>query len=328
MSRAAAIVLLASSISSAQTTRKTSSGTSPGAVAKATSLAETGHCHEALPQLKTALGHIADPALKRRAGSAGVRCSMSANDAPGAVSFLLWLNREFPHDPEVLYLTSHVYSDLSIRASNELLTTAPGSPQVHELNAEALETMGKWNDAAQEYRAVLAKEPEMPGIHYRIGRLLLSQPDAPPSSKDAAKTEFEEELKIDPNNAGAEFVLGELARQAEQWPNAIAHFSRATQLDAGFADAYIGLGRALLGSGKALEAVAPLKTAANLQPDNPAVHFQLATAYRRAGNKPEADREFALYKQASEKSQQSKDEIKKQLTGGDVEPAPSPAKRP
>lgn len=321
-------MLLASSMLSAQAGRKISPEVSPGAVAKATSLAETGHCREALPQLKAALGHIVDPSLKRRAGSAGVRCSMSANDAPAALSFLLWLNREFPHDPEVLYLTSHVYSDLAIRASNELLTTAPGSPQVHELNAEALETMGKWNEAAEEYRAVLAKEPQMPGIHYRIGRLLLSQPDAPPSSKDAAKTEFEEELRIDPKNAGAEFVLGELARQAELWPDAIAHFSRATQLDAGFADAYIGLGRALLGSGKGLEAVAPLKTAANLQPDNPAVHFQLATAYRRVGNKPEADREFALYKQAAEKSQQSKDEIKKQLTGGSVEQAPQPAKRP
>lgn len=311
-----ATALLASVLASAQTPHKSPQPVNPASAIK---LAESGHCQEAVPQLKRALGHVEDADLKRRIGSAGVRCSMAINDAGTAVSFLVWLNREFPHDPAVLYLSSHVYSDLSIRASNELLTAAPGSPQVHELNAEALETMGKWKEAAEEYRAVLAKDPHMPGIHYRLGRLLLSEPDAPATNKDAAKVEFEEELKVDPNNAGAEFVLGELARQAELWPDAIAHFSKATKLDAGFFDAYIGLGRALLGANKAPDAVRPLEIAAKLQPDNPVVHFQLATAYRRAGRKADADREFVLHKQAAEKSQQTKDEIKKQVSGGLVE---------
>lgn len=295
---------------------------SSAALLQALKLAETGHCREALPQLSKAPGHVTAPDLKRRVGSAGVRCAMDLNDATQAVSFLLWLNREFPHDPAILYLSSHVYSDLSLRASNELLTTAPGSPQVHELNAEALETMGKWKDAADEYRAVLAKDPAMPGIHYRLGRLLLSEPDpasptgdASQKNKQAAKIEFQEELKIDPNNAGAEFVLGELARQDEQWPEAIAHFRKATQLNAGFADAYIGLGRALVGANRAQEAIAPLETAVKLQPGNPAAHFQLATAYLHTGRKQDADREFLAQKQAADRTQQMKDEIKRQVSG-------------
>ena len=300
----------------AQTPRKSPPQINAAAVIQ---LAETGHCYEALPQLKIALPQIKDIDLKRRAGMVGVRCAMTLNDAGTAISFLAWLNHEFPHDPAVLYLSTHVYSDLSIRASQELLYTAPGSPQVHELNAEALETQGKWKEAEEEYRAVLAKVPRMPGIHYRLGRLLLSEPDAPATNKDAAKVEFQEELKIDPNNAGAEFVLGELARQAEQWPDAIAHFSKATKLDTGFAEAFIGLGRALLGADKAAEAAAPLEIAAKMQPDNPEVHFYLATAYRRSGRKADADREFAAHKQASEKTEQTKDEIKKQVTGGRVE---------
>lgn len=298
------VALLFTVLASAQTPRAT------------VQLAETGHCREALPQLKKSLPLIQESDLKRRAGIAGVRCSMNLNDAGSALSFLATLNRDFPHDPAVLYLSTHVYSDLSIRASQELLYTAPGSAQVHELNAEALETQGKWKEAEEEYHAVLAKDPHMQGIHYRIGRLLLSEPNAPATNKDAAKLEFEEELKNDPNNAGAEFVLGELARQSEQWPDAIVHFSKAVKLDAGFAEAYIGLGRSLLGSNKALEAAAPLENAAKMQPDNPEVHFYLATAYRRAGRKADADREFLLHKQASEKSQQTKDEIKKQVTDG------------
>ncbi|MGI8961663.1 MAG: tetratricopeptide repeat protein [Bryobacteraceae bacterium] len=282
-------------------------------------LADTGHCQEALPQLSKAIGHVQDNDLKRKVGVAGVKCSMAGHDTSRAVSFLVWLNREFPHDAEVLYLSSHVYSDLSVRASNELLSTAPGSPQVHELNAEALETMGKWKEAAEEYRAVLAKDPQMPGIHYRLGRLLLSQPNPPPTIKDDARREFEEELKLDPSNAGANFVLGELARQAENWQQAVEYFSKATKLDAGFVDAYLGLGRSLLGANKAAEAVTPLETAAKLQPDNPVVHFNLATAYRRAGRKADADREFIAHRQASEKANQTSDEIKKQVSGANAE---------
>lgn len=302
---------LAPAFAGSQTSRTVTSES----VLHAVSLANTGHCVEALPQLNRAKGHIQDNEIKRKLGVAGVKCSMSVNDSSGAVSFLVWLNREFPHDPEILYLSSHVYSDLSLRASNELLATAPGSLQIHVLNAEALETMGKWKEAADEYRGVLAKDPQMPGIHYRLGRILLSEPNPPPTVKDDARREFEEELKIDASNAGANFVLGELARQAEKWPEAIAYLSKATQLDAGFFDAYLGLGRSLLGANRPAEAIAPLETARKLQPDNPEVHFQLATAYRRTGRKSEADTEFAAHKQALEKVNQRTDEIQSTLSG-------------
>jgi tetratricopeptide (TPR) repeat protein len=306
-----------------QTARAVSADT---AAEHARSLADRGHCQEALPQLSKALGHVQDEDLKRKVGLAGVKCGMAGNDAGRAVSFLVWLNHEFPRDPEILYLSSHVYSDLSLRASNELLTSAPGSPQVHELNAEALETMGKWKEAAEEYRSVLAKDPQMPGIHYRLGRVLLSQPDPPADVEDKARREFEEELKVDPSNAGANFVLGELARQAENWPVAVEYFSKATKLDASFADAYLGLGRSLLGATKAAEAIAPLETAAKLQPNNPVVHFNLATAYQRAGRKADADREFLAHREASERVNQTSDEIKKKVSGGAVE-TPSPVQK-
>ncbi len=94
---------------------------------------------------------------------AGIRCAMSLNQSADATYFLTWLNREFPRDAAVLYLSTHVYSDLATRASQELLFTAPASPEVHELNAEALEMQGKWQDALAEYRAVLEKDPRMAG---------------------------------------------------------------------------------------------------------------------------------------------------------------------
>ena len=286
----------------------------PAMARRGVALAKTGHCAEALPLLRKSQGHIDGKELKRDLGTAGVNCAMSLDRQDDALHFIEFLDHEFPGDPAVLYLTTHIFSDLSIRASQKLIYTAPASPQVHQLNAEALETQGKWKEAAEEYRVVLQKDPNMPGIHYRIGRLILSQPRTPATFDDARK-EFEAELKIDPSNAGAEYVLGELARQEQKWPEAIDHFSRATKLDARFADAFMGLGRSLTSAGKAGEAIAPLEIAEKLQPANPETHFYLATAYIRSGRKADAEREMALHKQTTENADRKKEEIQSGVGG-------------
>lgn len=278
-------------------------------------LAETGRCKEALPYLRKPLANIADKDLRRRVGVSRVRCAMASNRMEEAGETMQSLTREFPDDADVLYLAVHVYSDLSIRASQNLLLRAPDSYQVHQLNAEALETQGKWDEAAEEYRAVLKKNPGVPGIHYLLGRLILSKPKTT-TTMDDAKREFEEELKINPSNAGAEFVLGEIARQAQQTPQAIEHFSRAAKLDAGFADAFLGLGRSLLEADRSAEAITPLQTAVKLQPDNPTAHFALANAYRLAGRTEDADREFLAHKAAAEKARAATQEVKRGVSAG------------
>jgi tetratricopeptide (TPR) repeat protein len=264
-------------------------------------LAQNGRCEEAVPALKKASQATADKTLKRTAAFAGVRCAMLINQTGAAVDFLQMLNREFPNDPEVLFLSVHTYSDLSTKAAQQLAVTAPNSIEGHKLNAEALEAQGKWDAAEKEYKAILAQNPQLPGIHFLLGRLLLSKPDAGPSAGQDAKKEFQAELKIDPSNAGAEYVLGEMARQDSQWDDAIRHFSRATELDAGFGDAFLGLGSALLSARRFSDAVPPLQTAVKLEPRNPGAHYNLATALTRAGRKEEADREFAIHRQMTQK---------------------------
>ena len=51
---------------------------------------------------------------------------------------------------------------------------------------------------------------------------------------------------------------------------------------------------ALNAAGKYSEAIAPLKKYTAMDPTDPAGYYQLATAYARTGNKPEADRLLAL----------------------------------
>ena len=105
-------------------------------------------------------------------------------------------------------------------------------------------------------------------------------------------------------------MLGELSRQDGQEQAAIEHFSRAAKLDPAFADAFLGLGRTLLAGGKTAEAISPLETAVKLDPANAMSHLQLANAYTQAGRKEDAAREFALQKQAAEKVEQNRQQLR------------------
>jgi tetratricopeptide (TPR) repeat protein len=294
-------------LSAAQVSQKGSAAAVAPSAERGVNLAQSGHCKEALPLLQQARLHTADKDLRRSVGFAGVRCAMFADQPDAAEDFLRFLNREFPRDPEILYLAVHTYSDLSSRAAAELAATAPKSAQGHELNAEAFETQGKWEEAAKEYRLILEQNPRMPGIHFRLGRLLLSKPNPSPTVAEEAKKEMQQELEIDPSNAGAEYVLGALAQQNQQWDDAIQHFSRATKLDASFGDAFVGLG-ACLGSAKRFsEAIPPLENAVKLEPENPATHYLLAIAYNRTGRKEDGDKQFAIQRQLTQKGAAGED---------------------
>ncbi len=288
------------------------------AAERAAKLAETGHCAEAMPLLKKSYPLTTNKDLKLKLGFDAVRCAMTLNQPDAAVDFLRLLNRQFPRTPEVLYLTVHIYSDLSLRASQELAEAAPASNEAHQLNAESLEVQGKWDEAAAEYQRILKDNPRAVGIHFRLGRLLLSKPDPEGSLVEQAKQEFKQELEIDPTNAGAEYVLGELARQAQQIPEAIEHFSRATRLDAGFVDAFLGLGMALVFNKQYSDAIPPLETVEKSRPTNSTGHYYLSIAYGRVGRKSDAEREALLHKQTLE------EERKKAQPGSPETPEPAP----
>jgi tetratricopeptide (TPR) repeat protein len=292
---------LLAAFSVAQTGRQTPAPDSSSGAKRAVDLAKTGHCREALPLLKKSAAHVADKDLKREVGFAGVRCAMFADQPDAAIDFLRSLNHEFPRDPDVLYLSVHTYSDLSTRASAELANAAPTSYEAQELNAEALEVQGKWDAAASIYRQILKQNPSLAGIHYRLGRILVSKPEFGPAAAEEAKQEFERELQIDPSNAGAEYVLGEMAKQNQQWDEAIRHFSRAAKLDAALGDAFVGWGGSLVSLKRFSDAIPPLETAVKLQSGNPAAHYMLAIAYARSGRKEDGDREFAIQQKLTQK---------------------------
>jgi tetratricopeptide (TPR) repeat protein len=304
-SSAALSILMTAMPVMAQAPQRSPAVDTTAAIKQSLSLAERGKCKEALQLLKKTLT-AGGKELKLKAGVATVSCAVNREQTEVAVEAIQMLNREFPRDPQVLYVTTHAYSDLSTQASLELARTAPDSYQAHEMNAEALELQGKWDAAAREYEVILKQFPSVPGIHYRMARLYLSKPDADATAGEKARKELQMELELDPRNPGAEYLLGELARTAAQWNEAIDHLSRATELDPSFADAYLRLGMSCISAGKFPDAIPSLETYVKMQPTNPAGHYHLGLAYSRVGRSEDAKREAELQRATAEKVEQEK----------------------
>jgi len=286
----------------AQTLAKQNSTSPTSAVSagKALELAQEGRCKEAIPALRHVLNSQAAADVRKNAGGAGIRCALEIDDRDSVAEMARLMYKQFNDDPDVLFMLVHAYSDLSTRAAQDLGRKAPQSLAAHKLNAEALEMQGKWDEAEQEYQTIIKKYPNAPGFHFLLGRLYLSRPDPDGKLTQQAKEEFQKEIAIDPKNGPAHYILGELAGRASNWDEAITQFTAATKLDPNFAEAYVGLGLALISVKWYEDAIAPLKRAEALTPGNPSLHYGLATAYSRLGQKEEADKEFAIHRQLTE----------------------------
>jgi predicted Zn-dependent protease len=260
-------------------------------------LASRGHCAEALPILRLALPTLKDKKYRYSVAMLSAQCGMSIDQEDAVGEALLVLNREFPKDPRVLYITTRYYSELANRTAQRLLSLTPAPVEAQQLLAESYQQRGQYDDAVAKYRKILEQFPNQPGIHYQLGRMILIKPLTPESSEEAKK-EFEAELKVNPGSPAAEFMLGDLAMRAQKTGEAIVHFTRATHLDAGLPQPYLGLGIAYNAAGKFNDAIESLNKFVALEPGDPAGYYQLAIAYSRTGNRAEAERQMALQREA------------------------------
>jgi len=274
----------------------------PSRVDRAIDLAAKGQCEEALPLLKEFTPHVTVKELKYRALMATVRCALNRKEDQTSANALFDLKRDFPEDPQVLYMTSQVFLEIAERASQELAMSFPASYQARELQAETLESQGNWAEAAIIYKKILEEHPKLRGIHYRLGQAALSRHESATAAEDAKK-EFEQELAIDPVNAAAEYWLGELAHRDGQWDDAISHFISAAKIDSNFKDALLALGMTLISAGRFAEAVPQLERYIKMAPDDPDGHYHLGIAFARMHRKEDSVREMALREQLSGKSE-------------------------
>ena len=259
----------------------------------AMSLSELGQYREALPGLQKGFLQSADPAMKRMAGLQLERSYTGLQQDDKAVEVALQLSRLYPEDPEVLYHTGRLFGNFAYLSMRKLSQVAPTSIWRYQAAGEAYESEGNSELAAAAYRQVLALDPRHPGIHYRLGRVLLS---AKGEAREQASREFEQELRLDPTNANAAYELAEIQRKAGDLIKAQELFELALKHYPEFEEAHLGLGRVLLSVNKPADGIAHIQKAISLNPDNEVSFFHLSQGYKALGNTAEQQKALGEYK--------------------------------
>ena len=273
----------------------------------AMSLSELGQHQEALPALGRVFQQSRDPVLKRMAGLHLQRSYTALGKDSEAVGVALALNAAYPDDPEVLYHGGRIFANFAYLQTMKLARVAPGSVWLHQAAGEANESQGLYDAAIKEYRQVLTLAPGRPGMHFRIGRALLSggkEGTSAGSADPAAAVEFERELEIDPTNANAAYELGELRRKMGEFDKAIALFQLALKSDPDFKEALIALGRVLIGTGQPAAAVPHLQKAVQLDAENMVAFFQLSQAFRALGDVAARDAALASFQRLRDRKRE------------------------
>ncbi|HYM06853.1 MAG TPA: tetratricopeptide repeat protein [Terriglobales bacterium] len=278
-----------------------------------------GKPREAIPYLEKAFAIEEEPAMRSLVGQRLVESYFAVGEEEKGLEAVQRLRKLAPDDPDVLYTASKAYANLWNSAVQRMLAKAGNSYRVHEVFAEALEAQEKYSDAAKEYRQIIQMDPQLPGIHYRLGRMILRS--APSMEADhMALVEFQKELEINPLDAQAHTEIAEICLRGQQFGEAIRHFSRASELQPAYAPARLGMGKLLLAQKQTQKGLEQLEIAMKLAPDDEAIHYNLMIAYRSVGRTADAKREFDTFQKLKAERQQSRSSILNQLKGAPTQP--------
>lgn len=260
----------------------------------AMSNAELGHYDSAIAPLGEIFRSSEEPAIKRQSGLELERAYTATRQDAKAVSIAIELQQLFPRDPEILYHNERIFGNFAYLTVQTLTEVAPDSVWRYQAQAEALESQGSPDAAIDAYHKVLALDPKRLGIHYRIGRVLRerARDSHHPEDLQLSMTEFQQELRINPDNANAAYEIGELNRLAGHLPEAQRYFEMALRTYPNFPEASLGLGTVLASLNEPAKALPYLKASVQADPASEASWYRLSQVERALGHR--ADAEVAL----------------------------------
>jgi predicted Zn-dependent protease len=198
---------------------------------------------------------------------------------------------ENPRDQEAWYLLGKTYLQLSEDSLGKINQIDPNSVVAHEVAGEIDESMHNYDGALVEYKKAIDLAPNQPEPHIHMATAFWSI-----GKWDSARTEFEAGLAHDPNNCSVQWKLGNAILEANGEPgDALSHLNKAVELCPDLMQARVDRARALIKSEKQDQALPDLLLAEKESPDEPSIHFLLASVYRKQGKTAQAQEETRTY---------------------------------
>jgi len=212
-----------------------------------------------------------------------------------------------PDDPETAFLLASGYLrqekvDAAERLFAEVAAARP-IPQTWVLIGRTYRDFRLHDRARAAFTRALKMDPRTRRAHYYLATVAIISEGV--LLLDEAIREFQEELKLAPDDEWANLGLGMTLAEARRYPEALPPLEKAAQ-SSPTAAAFHYLGRCQLALGRASDAVASLGRALELaeaaryeQSRRRQIHYQMALALRETGAHAEATVHFDLAKEAS-----------------------------
>ena len=296
-----------------------------GRVLLAICLSELGRYSEAIKDLEEGYAEPPGyPGVKRLAGLELVRSYLGLGHYAQAAKLIAELQLAHPDDPEVLFHANRTYREVATRTAFDLARVAPESVWSHQAMGEAYESSQYHDLAIMEYRKALAKEPNRPGLRYRLGEALLAKAGEAGQASEALEN-FELEFAANPSHAPSAFRAGEIYHAMGRNEQALDYLERAVALRPGFGEALVALGKLLLELQRGADAVGHLEKSVEADPNDPSARYQLARAYRAVGDTEGHTKQLEAYRRLQADRRARDQRI---LLGSPTEPAEPPSASP
>ncbi len=146
---------------------------------------------------------------------------------------------------------------------------------------------GRLDEAIAEFEEAIKINPDDAKAHYNLGLTYDNQ-----GRLDEAIAEYKEAIRLNPDDANAHLNLGVAYADQGQLEEAIAEYQEAIRIHPDYANAHFNLGLAYDEQGRTEEAIAEYQEAIRINPDDADAHLNLGVAYKKQGRFDEAIAEY------------------------------------
>ena len=205
-------------------------------------------------------------------------------------------------DDDRLYSLVHSWQEKARKSFERVAQLDPDSYRAHQVLGDSLAASDRFDDAIPEYRKVLERKPDLPGIHgdlcnalSRTGRL------------QEALAECDAEIAISPYSSASYVQAARLYVLKDEDARAATLLQKALALDRPPAVAYKLKARIALAQKQYPEAIVTLNRYLDSDRNDASAWFLLARAYKAVGDNTKMNQAIATYKQTSDGARGNKE---------------------
>ena len=254
----------------------------------------TGDIKAARADLEMAFPQLQDKKVRVEAGLELIEIYTAGEDLDKASAIVSMLRAIDPENPEVLYVSYRVHSDLARESILSLSLVAPKSALAYQAAAHEAARRGDTTGAIRDDREALKIDPTLPGLHFELAEMLNTLP-ATPETSAGVKSEYEAALTQNPFDEKAALRLADIALRDNDQRKAYGLGSRALQLQPDDPEANYELAKILLVMNQPGKAAPLLEHAEEEDPTNAIIHLRLSTVYHRLGRTADSNHEVEQY---------------------------------